>query len=131
MTDAELQAQQLIAVIESARKPIAEKQASLPELKARRAEMESFTRVDSITLAERCIDHDRQIAVIEHALIIDQSRLQIELQKAAPILKELEKQTRAGRDDPEQKFDDDFQLYTAQFENEIGALVRESHRGTE
>ena len=128
LTDAEAQAEQLILNVKALREPVADGQARLSALKAKRIEMESFQRIDSMTLAEKCHEHDRQIAITEHAVQIDTKRLHAEIDKAKPIEQLLEEQTSSYRANPDTRQGEDGFLYNARFESEISTLVRESDR---
>ena len=128
LTDAESKAAQLIATVKALREPVAAGTTLLSELKAKRAEMESFRRIDSMTLAEKCHEHDRQISITAHAVQIDTQRLQAEISKAAEIDQLLEQQTSSYRANPDTRQGSDGFLYSARFQSEINALVREYER---
>lgn len=126
LTAAESKAAELLSTVESLRKPITDYQSRLHELRTRRAEMDSFTTVDSLELAAGMLEHEKQITLHSMAIDIARNRLHAELGKADTVLADLHEQTEEHHLDPERKYiDSEFTLYQARYQSEVQDLKTE------
>ena len=131
LTEPEQEAAELLSSVEALREPVTATQQRLSELKAKRADMETFTSVDSVQLARSMAEHDAEIAINETALAIDYNRLVAEMRKAGLIYNKLEKQTSHAHTNHETKYTDDGFLYEARHLEDMRKMKDEAARSTD